>query len=271
MKIVRLMGGLGNQMFQYAFGVAVGNNTIYDISWFDETRGNPNVTQREYELDFWNINPKLTDKPKKKIFGFINLKLKHIVESPFNIYNSKLLKEKNCIIEGYFQASQYYEPIRNRLLKDFVPRNKPDYRNQKMLDLIRDKNSVSIHVRRGDYVKLQKIHGLCDIDYYEKSVQHIAKNVKHPYFFIFSDDIKWVKDNLNIDYPCEYIDFNHGRDSAWDMWLMANCKHNIIANSSFSWWGAWLNQNSDKIVIAPKCWKADGSKTDIVPTNWKRI
>jgi hypothetical protein len=263
------MGGMGNQMFQYAFGVLLGKYTIYDTSWFNEIKNVSTATQREYELDFWNIKPKLTDKPKKKILGLF--RIKKYYEKPENVYNPDLLKYKNGIIEGYFQVAQYYDCIREKLLKDFTPRNNPNKQNQKMLDLIRSATSVSIHIRRGDYVKLQQIHGLCDLDYYKKSIKYIAKNVKHPCFFVFSDDIQWVKDNLKIEYPCEYIDFNHGRDSAWDMWLMANCKHNIIANSSFSWWGAWLNQNHDKIVIAPKQWFANGTKTDIVPTQWQRI
>ena len=269
MKIVRLMGGMGNQMFQYAFGVLLGRNTVYDTSWFNDVKNVPTATQREYELGFWNINPKLIDKLKKKFFGLF--KIKKYYEIPENIYNPDLLKIKNGIFEGYFQVAQYYDSIRGILLKDFIPRNKPNSKNKRTLDLIHKTNSVSIHVRRGDYIKLQQVHGLCDLDYYNKSIKHIAKNIKQPYFFVFSDDIQWVKDNLKINFPCEFIDFNHGRDSTWDMWLMANCKHNIIANSSFSWWGAWLNQNPDKIVIAPKQWFANGTKTDIVPQNWKRM
>ena len=261
------MGGLGNQMVQYAFGIAIGGTVKYDTSWFDETRGNPNVAQREYELDFWNINPALTN--KTKIFGVI--KRKRYVEKPYNVYNSELLKTKAGVIEGYFQVARYYEPIRKRLVKDIVPRQKPNQQNQKILDLIHKTNSVSIHVRRGDYVKLQHIHGLCDLDYYARAIKFIAEHVTDPHFFIFSDDPQWVTDNLKLDVPCTFVDINHGRDSAWDMWLMANCKHNIIANSSFSWWGAWLNQNSDKIVVAPVQWFADGQLTDIVPPTWQRI
>lgn len=269
MKTIKLMGGLGNQMFQYAFGVLLGKHVKYDISWFNEVKLHPEWTFREYELDFWNINPVLTDKQKSKILGVF--KVKKIYENPVNVYNPKLLKTKNGIFEGYFQVAQYYDDIREILLKDFVPRNNPGSRNKKMINLIRKTNSVSIHIRRGDYVNLQHFHGLCGLDYYRKSIDFITKNIKNPYLFIFSDDMQWVKKNLKTDAPCEYIDFNNGSDSAWDMWLMANCKHNIIANSSFSWWGAWLNQNPNKIVIAPKQWFSNGSKTDIVPVNWKRI
>ena len=263
------MGGLGNQMFQYAFGILLGPNTQYDTSWFSAIKGDKNVTQREYELDFWNINPRLTNKPKKRFFGL--LRIKKIHERPENIYNAKLLQTKHGVIQGYFQVAKYYEPIRAQLLQDFTPRNKPNAENKKLLDLISKTNSVSLHIRRGDYVKLQQVHGLCDLDYYKRGIEYIANKIRKPHFFIFSDDTEWVLENLKIDFPYTVVDINHGRDSAWDMYLMAQCKHNIIANSSFSWWGAWLNQNPDKIVIAPMCWFADGTATDIIPQEWQRV
>ena len=142
---------------------------------------------------------------------------------------------------------------------------------QKILDLIHETNSVSLHVRRGDYVKLQHIHGLCDLDYYAHAIRFITEHLTNPHFFIFSDDIQWVTNNLKIGFSHTFVDINHGHDSAWDMWLMANCKHNIIANSSFSWWGAWLNQNPNKIVVAPAQWFADGQQTDIISDDWTKI
>lgn len=266
MKIVKIMGGLGNQMFQYAFGKVIGANA-YDISWFKKVKHMSGVTKREYELDFWDIKPKLLK--NSKLFGIF--KRHRIVEKPTNVYSEILLNNKNGVFDGYFQVAKYYDCIRDELLKDFVPKNKPSDKNKKTLDLIKSVNSVSIHVRRGDYVNLQHVHGLCDIDYYKRAIDFISKKHKDLHFFVFSDDMEYVKKNLKIKFPCEYIDFNHGRDSAWDIVLMSNCKHNIIANSSFSWWGAWLNQNKDKIVIAPKQWFADGKKTDIIPENWERI
>ena len=263
------MGGMGNQMFQYAFGVLLGPDTIYDISWFNEIKGNNNITQREYELDFWNVNPVLINKSRKRILGIFKRKINY--ETQTNVYNQKLLNAKRGIFEGYFQVAEYYDSIREQLLKDFTPKNKPNSKNKKALNLICKTNSISIHIRRGDYVKLQHINGLCGLDYYAKAIEFMAKNTISPHFFIFSDDIQWVRDNLKTDFPCHYIDFNHGRDSAWDMWLMANCKHNINANSSFSWWGAWLNKNPDKIVITPCKWFANNKQTDIIHKNWKRI
>lgn len=268
MKIVKLMGGLGNQMFEYAFGVKLGNNTKYDISWFDFIKNVKNLTKREYELDFFNVNPDLINNPKPRLFGFI--KVPHIAEKPANIYNSKNLKRKHGYFDGYFQVAQYYDSIREKLLIDFTPRNTINEANQNILNQIKKCNAVSLHVRRGDYLQLQHVHGLCDLYYYKNAIDYVNKNTKKPVFFIFSDDINWCK-TVFTEQNFVFVNVNSGRDSAWDMWLMSKCNHNIIANSSFSWWGAWLNNNKSKIVVAPKVWMADGSDTDIVPQDWIRM
>ena len=280
MKIVKLMGGLGNQMFQYAFGQLLGQEVYYDLSWFEYSKNSKNVTHRNYELDFFDIQiKKLTRKQAKKykkdnkLLSFLGIKtsLKKINESSVDTYNLNILNEKEGVFEGFFQRTQYVEPIREQLLKDFTPINEINLENKKVLEQILSTNSVSLHVRRGDYVKLQHIHGLCDILYYEKSIEFISKKIKNPHFFLFSDDIEWVKENLKINYPYTIVDINNGDKSPWDMWLMKHCKHNIIANSSFSWWGAWLNENSEKIVIAPQNWTIDNNNTDIIPTNWEKF
>lgn len=278
MKVVKLMGGLGNQMFQYAFGQALGENTYYDTSWFNQVKNIPNTTIREYELDFFKCTPKIISEREIKkhktnlLFKILGIKknLPDIHEAKYNIYEPELLKHKKGIFEGYFQAAQYYTAIRPQLLKDFVPRQKPNKINEELLKNIWSANSISIHVRRGDYIQLQNTHGLCDLDYYKKAVRLIKETVKNPHFFLFSDDIPWVTKNLKIDAQFTIVDTNKGREGAWDMWLMKHCQHNIIANSSFSWWSAWLNENPDKIVIAPKQWFVKG-KTDIVPDDWERI
>ena len=279
MKIVNIKGGLGNQMFQYAFGKLI-NADAYDISWFQESKKNPNITPRQYELGIFNCNPNiLTQKQHNKIvknnkllrlFG-IKTGLKKINETPVNIYNKIYLTQKFGFFDGYWQCAKYYTKIRTQLLHDFTIKDKPNLKNKKMLDLISNTNSVSLHIRRGDYIKLSETHGVCDQEYYKKAIEFICKKTKNPHFFLFSDDINWVKNNLKIKHPFTIVDFNHDQASFWDMVLMKNCKHNIIANSSFSWWGAWLNENPNKIVIAPKNWWADGTKTDIVPKKWTRI
>lgn len=279
MKIVKLKGGLGNQMFEYAFGKVI-QADAYEISFFYEQKFHPELTQRDYELDFFKLQLDFIDTKeikklckKNKFLSFLGIKnhLPLIQENPISIYNPKLLQYNEGLFDGYFQCAQYYENIRDKLLKDFVPNKKPNQLNEKMLKKIKTTNSISLHVRRGDYVKLQHYHGLCDIDYYKKAIEFIASKVSNPHFFLFSDDIPWVEENLKIDFPYTIIDYNQGSDSPWDMWLMKNCYHNIIANSSFSWWGAWLNENPDKIVIAPQVWMANGRKTDIIPINWVRI
>ena len=278
MKVVKIFGGLGNQMFQYAFGKLISADA-YDISWFEESK-NENVTPRQYELDVFNCTPTILTKQQHKkiiqnnkilkIFG-IKTGLHKIKEQPANVYNQNYLKQNNGFFVGYWQCADYYDSIRKQLLQEFTLKTEPNNKNKKIFDLINSTNSVSLHVRRGDYVKLQETHGLCNLDYYNQAIDFIDKKVKNPHFFIFSDDIKWVKKNLKTEHPCTFIDFNHDKDSVWDIFLMKHCKHNIIANSSFSWWGAWLNENQNKIVIAPKKWWADGTQIDIVPNKWKRI
>ena len=281
MKLVKLQGGLGNQMFQYAFGQLIQADG-YDYSWFEKRRCSSG-TARNYELNFFKCFPKLITLEEIKKIQRRNLffKLFHISpfsgtlpvikENPINIYNPEVLAQKTGIFDGYFQCAQYYDGIRKKLLKEFIPNKEMDPQNEKMLKKIKSVNSVSLHVRRGDYLKLQDIYGSCDLAYYQKAIQLIASRVKTPHFFLFSDDIPWVQENLKLDFPYTIVDINHGEKSAWDMWLMKNCQHNIVANSSFSWWGAWLNENPNKIVIAPKIWFKKNPQIDIVPANWERI
>jgi len=156
---------------------------------------------------------------------------------------------------------------------DFTLKNKPDKLNNEISKIMQDTNSVSIHIRRGDYIANPitfQYHGLCSMEYYKKAIQYINENINRPIFFFFSDEIDWVKDNLKIPKDCYFIDHNKMENDYLDLWLMSQCKHNIIANSSFSWWGAWLNTNKEKIVIAPKKWfnNAAIDTTDLIPEEW---
>jgi hypothetical protein len=132
-----------------------------------------------------------------------------------------------------------------------------------------------MHVRRGDYASNPKTgatHGLCSLDYYEEAIRYISERVEQPIFFIFSDDINWVKCNLKVDFPCQYVDHNKSMESFNDMRLMSLCQHHIIANSSFSWWGAWLNPGQKKIVIAPRRWFLNSNNVeDLYPASWVRL
>lgn len=297
-KIIQLNGGLGNQMFQYAFGYALakkfGFDVVFDYTFFEEIKKYDESTTREFELGVFNLEcPEATqDDLNKIIHSSRQSKFKRFLWEVFKIkkfkpegntclqtkpyfFDRNLFKNKSYFYyEGYFQNEKYFKNIREDILYLFSLREAFDEKNQSVLDVIKSTNSVSIHIRRGDYVTLEsasKFHGTCSMEYYEKAINYIAKRVKNPHFFLFSDDISWVAQNLKIDYPYTVIDFNQGKGYA-DLELMKNCKHNIIANSSFSWWGAWLNQNLNKIVIAPKKWTAQNvKKCDIVLRRWKKL
>lgn len=280
MKIVKLKGGLGNQMFQYAFGQAWGQDVVYDASFFEKKRRERKVEIRQYELVFFNVSAQLLSKQQMKkykknnlllsLFG-IKTKLPLITEKTNLTYQPELLKEKEGIADGYFQCPKYFENIREKLLEDFTPKAKPNAQNSALLEDMAQTNSVSVHIRRGDYLNFTDVFHICDIDYYTKAIEYIASKTQNPKFYFFSNDMDWVRQNIACRFEHKYVDINRGQDSVWDMWLMKNCKHNIIANSSFSWWGAWLNENKEKIVVAPKKWYANGWTTEIVVQGWHRL
>ena len=291
--IVKLNGGLGNQMFQYAFAYATSRRfhleTFFDFSFFEDVKLVDSVTNRDFELHSFNIECKEVSKEdlKKVIFSKKQSKLKIFLWKKLNVnafipsgnnyiqkdayeFDNMLLKVPFAYYNGYFQNEKYFKDYRSELVECFSLKDELDEKNKKAFEEIKNTNSVSLHVRRGDYVNLEsakKIHGICLLDYYEKAIGHICKNVQDPHFYIFSDDIEWVKENIKIDAPVKIIDFN--LQKGWlDLNLMKNCKHNIIANSSFSWWGAWLNQNEEKIVVCPKKWTKLAFKNSLALKEW---
>jgi hypothetical protein len=295
-KIVKLNGGLGNQMFQWAFAYSLVkkfySEVVFDFSFFEEIKTVHTVAKREFELDVFNFDCQQASeedlqqvilsnhRPKFQKFLWRKFKMNKfkpsgnsvIERSEFNVDEEVLLPEY-YYYEGYFQNEKYFKHLRKDLLNLFSLKVPLDEKNQKMQDKIIETNSVSLHIRRGDYVNLDyvnKFHGLCSMEYYKKAVDYIAKRVKSPHFFIFSDDIEWVIKNLKIDYPFTVVDFNQGK-GCFDMNLMKHCKHNIVANSSFSWWGAWLNNDNSKIVIAPKNWISKNENCSIIPKNWIKM
>tara|TARA_R110002167_G_scaffold168187_1_gene365822 strand:- start:1734 stop:2540 length:807 start_codon:yes stop_codon:yes gene_type:complete len=180
-----------------------------------------------------------------------------VVEPSFNYWPDVFSFSGDCYLSGYWQSGKYFKTCADDIRKDFTFKTELSHKNKELADSIGSMNAVSLHVRRGDYVsnsKTQKTHGLCSLGYYQSAIEFISSEVSSPHFFIFSDDIDWVKNNLKIGFPVTYVGNNQGVDSFNDMRLMSLCKHHVIANSSFSWWGAWLNPDPDKIVVAPKCW-----------------
>jgi len=288
MKIVRFNGGLGNQMFQYALYLLLKYNDI-DVS-MDLSDYEYRKIHNGFELPdvFKNIDIKKCDnkivrrvsdnnhyifsKLKKKLIGY---KKTHYVEKQrFDIDYKMIFDEKFIYLDGYWQSEKYFIPIKDKIFESFTFKEdiQLDSLNKDVYNTIKDSNSVSVHIRRGDYVK-NKLHGgLYETIYYDKAISYILNNVNNPIFIFFSDDVKWVKENFDIKNAI-YVSWNTDKNSYKDMHLMSLCKHNIIANSSFSWWGAYLNKNNDKIVIAPNKWFFDDKYPDdnIVPDSWIKL
>ena len=299
MIIVKLNGGLGNQLFQYATGryLAEKNSTALklDVSGYETDKF------RKYDLHCFNIKEQIasgeeigTFKQKGKISfsrfiskiqsrlekkSSVTFKVNHnktiVKDWKFSFDPSVLEARGNIYIEGYWQSEKYFLPIRNILLEEIVVKYEQDAINKEFARNIQNTESVSIHFRRGDYVhnpSTSNYHGLCSYDYYMKAVDQIAQKMSNCHFYLFSDDHTWVNENIKLQYPVTMVDHNDDDTSYEDLRLMSLCKHNIIANSSFSWWGAWLNRNPDKIVIAPVRWFANESRNsqikDLIPETW---
>jgi hypothetical protein len=283
MVIVKIIGGLGNQMFQYAYAKALqqkGYNVKIDISAFETY-----TLHGGYGLNKYGIDLEVANKHEINKFGAVGLISK--IRNKLKIKNSKIIRETNLLfdknllniqdnkyVDGYFQTEKYFFNIRDKILKQFTLNDEISEYSKKIKGQIDNvKISVSLHIRRGDYLTNvnSNIHGTCDLEYYKKAISILNDKIGEINYFIFSDDIVWVKENLIIN-QAVYIDSKEKRIPHEDMYLMSLCDHNIIANSTFSWWGAYLNQNSEKIVIAPKRWfanqKMETTAKNIVSESW---
>lgn len=197
---------------------------------------------------------------------------RYIAEPHFQYWAGINSLPKDCYLSGYWQSEKYFAAVEAQIRADFVFRQPLIGQNAELARQMEAVNSVSLHVRRGDYASNPKTtasHGLCSLDYYRGAIQYIGGRVRQPQFFIFSDDIEWVINNLDVKFPCVYVQNNTGAGSYNDMRLMSMCRNHIIANSSFSWWGAWLNDKPNKIVVAPRKWFANNNDTkDLFPSGW---
>jgi hypothetical protein len=293
MIVVKIFGGLGNQLFQYAFGrrLALERNTelYFDLSIYNQSFDS-SFTKRDFEMDVFDINGKIADAKILSHFSqskFNKLLNEFIIRSPFvksanylkephfHFYDYALRVGNQVYVNGYWQSEKYFSSIRNQLLTELIPTSELSTESQLIYDDIKNHNAVSLHIRRGDYINEtnQSIYHVCSLDYYSKAVDYICSKVAQPKFYIFSDDVEWVKSNLNINQQIHYLEHNKGKNSYQDLILMSKCNHNIIANSSFSWWGAWLNQHENKIVISPEKWfKSNSKKTqDLIPSTWIQL
>jgi hypothetical protein len=289
MIVMRLKGGLGNQLFQYALGryLSISKNTSLqlDIASYKAD------TLRGYRLDSFNISATASD---RMVFFATDGRAKHLnkfIQAIRGLFSKpyQIIKEKgfsfdseilNCsdksYLDGFWQSENYFAPIAKILREDLSLKKPLQGEHLELAGHIQSTNSISIHVRRGDYVSnptTTAYHGVCSAEWYQGAAKLIGGKVDKPTFFVFSDDYDWAKSNLKFDAPTTFINPSPEGQECIDMHLMALCKHNVIANSSFSWWGAWLNRNPNKIVVAPKNWFVAGPKNtnDLIPSSWQRI
>lgn len=309
MKIIKVSGGLGNQMFQYAFYKAMENSghtqVQLDLSAYSQKKEQDGIdlVHNGFELDsLFNISynkadfknvKKLSTQPTNLVTRALRkyfTKKTHFIDKHFNfqphILNpaSKALTE-NCYLEGNWQTEKYFNNIQTQIRKDFSFKKQLSEKN--LFDLT---NSASIHIRRGDYLNTKTMN-VCSKSYYLNAIQYLFEKKTPKSLLVFSDDLSWCKSDLELDKfikekynsDCKviYVDWNTGINSWQDMALMSKCNSHIIANSSFSWWGAWLDPNPEKLVIAPKFWNLteinykdnyyQNNYNDIVPENWIRV
>lgn len=291
MIITKIIGGLGNQMFQYATGLSLAKKNNTDL-FIDKKAFDKVSIHNGYELErVFGIKIKeAKDSEINKIIGlnrynFYN-KISHLLPIKFNqknyfqekgvSFNKKFLEIKdNSYIYGHWQSENYFLEYENLIRQKFKFKNPLASKNLYFADLIKKiPNSVSVHIRRGDYIDTtnQSIYYNCAHEYYELATKELEKKIKHPTYFIFSDDSNWVKKNLSFKQKHYFVDHNSNFNSYCDMHLMSLCNHNIIANSTFSWWGAWLNSNKHKIVISPKKWfSINLDSSNIVPKKWLKV
>lgn len=283
--IIPLKKDLGDQMFQWAFARSLAIKTNCNI-FFDDSKETPKLKPFRASREMVIADKPLWNKILRKIIIFRNIRneltqlkykgYKHYTEEMFCKFQPELLETPApAHISGFFQSEKYFKDIRKTIIRDFRLIEKLNDENKKILEKINSTESISVHFRRGDYLKsrVANVFGSCSEEYYQKAIDEIASKIdKTPTIFIFSDDITWVKENIKFKYETVYVDINSGKQGYFDLELMKNCKHNIIANSSFSWWGAWLNENKNKIVVAPKIWlKTLDYDYDIIPTDWIRL
>jgi len=291
MIIVKLKGGLGNQFFQYAVArhLAEIHRTVLkmDISFF-----------KTYELHTYSIWPFNIQENfaspeevaalmfrRQGIAERIIRRVLHKSPKPAPTY----IREKELFhfdpdilnlpdgvyLDGSWQSEKYFADIAGIIRRKFTVKTPQAGKDKELAERIASCESVSLHIRRGDYLlpPYNSVHGTCSSDYYFRCVECLTQTIKHPHFFIFSDEPEWTRDNLKLSYPSTLVDHNGADKDYEDLRLMSQCKGHIIANSTFSWWGAWLNQNPEKIVLAPKRWfkSDDYNPKDLIPDEWIKV
>lgn len=295
--VVRITGGLGNQLFQYALGRRLslerGEPLKLDASDFEK------YTLRRFTLDRLSLQPVLASEqevrtlthaaphfpeniiPRKWIPRALRRRRQdgphHCRELNYSTFDPQVLATPSpTYLHGYWQSECYFNSIPEVIRREFKVHRPLLERNEEMARIIAACESVSLHVRRGDYAsdpQALATLGLCTLQYYATAVAHMLDVLAHPRFFVFSDDPSWAAEHLSLPGASVFVDHNDADSDYEDLRLMGLCRHHIIANSSFSWWGAWLNPDPNKIVVAPRRWMADPTHPcpDVCPPDWRRL
>lgn len=290
MKIIKIIGGLGNQMFQYALAVVLQKKWKDEEIKLDLHGFNGYHKHQGYQLDeifghrfkaaslkevaqlswpyphyqLWRVGSRLL--PKRKTM---------VCESVDCRFQSDLLNlEGSLYYDGYWQDERYFKAFRTEIIETFKFTPLVGDSNRKVENMLKEGRFASLHVRRGDYLKEPLFQNTCDIAYYQRAISRLNQMADPYCYLIFSNDIAWCK--THIEPLCDgrrthYVDWNHGKESYRDMQLMTFCKHHIIANSSFSWWGAWLSTANDGITIAPHQWYANDRKPSPAAEAWLKL
>lgn len=289
MKLVTLSGGIGNQMFQYAFYLALKTTDphVYlyknKIIRYNEHTGYE--LQRLFGVENQLNGLWLTRLLQIKGLGSV---VKHLLFPrkirerkiyDFNAYGEWLDRKPGYGLHlvGYWQSERYFARVADIVRKTFIFDDRmTNAQTRRLLETRSERPTVSVHIRRGDYLKGNNatLYGnICTPDYYARAIAYMTERLDDPVFYVFSDDLDYVRTHISIPQPPHtvFVDWNRGQDSWQDLLLMSRCQHNILANSSFSWWGGWLNANPDKIVITPKNWINGMSAPDVTPSIWIRL
>jgi hypothetical protein len=284
---IKLMGGLGNQMFQYSFGLSIAkqNSTklLLDTTYLLDRTPRANFVFRDYDLDIFKLDSNIylgtiNEQPiiiEKILNNLLPSKYKsYYKEKHFEFNNqTKNLRNPNLYLEGYWQSPKYFAESENEIKKSFVYNIDFDDSIMQMRDKILSEDSICINVRRGDFVN-NDFHGTMGLNYYLDAINYLKLNLNANFkIYVFSDDIKWCEQNLKFNYATEFVNHSYkGYKFSSYLYLMQSCKYFIIPNSSFAWWAAFLSDYSNKIVIAPKKWfNNDIDTSDLIPNSWIRI
>lgn len=294
MITIKLQGGLGNQLFQYATACALaqyhGSSVAFDLRAFHASASEIDTTPRAYELGAFGISPVQPPWLDTLAIGMQAIPYRNQLKKRVRLwrrlteyqeksqsYESDIFNKTSArtYLVGYFQSERYFAHIKELL------RYKLKFTHEPEIDLASfagTESLVSLHIRRGDYVtnpKARQLHGLCSLEYYQRATSYLANRLGPIHLAVFSDDQAWARKHVLLPYPVTFVEGHQGTDSYKDMQLMSRCAHHVVANSSFSWWGAWLNPSPDKIVVTPTRWLArevDATESaDRIPPGWIRI